>query len=992
MIGKTISHYKILEKLGGGGMGVVYKAEDTKLKRLVALKFLPLNLTRDEDIKRRFIHEAQAASALQHNNICTIHEINETDNNQMFICMDYYQGETLKKKIERGPLKIDDAIDIAIQVARGLECAHELKEIHRDIKPANIMITEKGEIKIVDFGLARLAGQTKLTKESTTLGTVAYMSPEQTRGEEVDHRSDIWSLGVVLHEMLTGQLPFKGDYEQAVMYTIVNEKPEPVTSLRTGVPIELERIINKTLIKNPDERYQHMDDLLADLKKLKKELETQGKIQPDRIMEKEPRKKWFKRFLMPIGVLIVLISGFLLIRPILFEEVPISDPKPIAVISFENQTGDATYDYLGKAIPNLLITNLEQSKYLRVTTWERMYDLLKQIGKEDVEIIDKDLGYQLCRLDGVDAIVLGSFTKAGNIFATDIKVLDVNTKRILKSTNSKGKGEESILEKQIDELSKEISRGVGISESKIEATQRPVTDVTTTSMDAYNYYIRGRRDFGKIYYDDARQFFDKAVQLDSTFATAYIWLGLVNEELGDINAMNRAFKKAKAFEHRATDKERLYIDLSYAVYIEKDPKKYFSIMKHMTKKYPKEKQIHYYLSIYYRRRMLFNEAIKESNLALELDPDYGGAINVRAYIHTDMGEYDTAIEYFKRYASVSPGDANPFDSMGDLYFRMGNLEDAVQKYKEALEVKPDFGSDLKIAYVYALKEDYVKTMKWVTQYIAAAPSSGIKAIGYCWKGFYHYWLGNRGLSFENLHTAVNLAEAIGNESLKARIEWLKAWIYYENGEFKLGRKHFIRYYNLNVRKTSHPLYILMFKAEYSFYLGLLDLEHGRIDSTRARLAEMQSLLPEIHPLWKDWITYYYDLLNAEVLLAEDSLEKAIGVYKNASLFDLSMSSEEMLSYNAPFIMDISARIYLKKGELDKAIAEYERLIHLDQDSKDRRLIYPRYHYRLAKLYEERGLSDKAIGQYERFLEILKDGDEDLTELKNAKMRLGNLKK
>jgi len=219
-----------------------------------------------------------------------------------------------------------------------------------------------------------------------------------------------------------------------------NEKPEPVTSLRTGVPIELERIINKTLTKSPDERYQHVDDLLTDLKKLKKELETPGKIQPARIMEKESKKR---RLLIPIGLLIVLISGFLLLRPILFEEVLFSEPKPIAVISFENQTGDATYDYLGKAIPNLLITNLEQSKYLRVTTWERMHDLLRQLGKEDVEIIDKHLGYELCRLDGVDAIVLGSFTKAGNIFATDIKVLDVNTKQILKSTNSKGKGEDS---------------------------------------------------------------------------------------------------------------------------------------------------------------------------------------------------------------------------------------------------------------------------------------------------------------------------------------------------------------------------------------------------------------------------------------------------------------------------------------------------------------------------------------------------------------------
>ncbi|MBL7075535.1 protein kinase, partial [candidate division KSB1 bacterium] len=273
MIGKTISHYKILEKLGEGGMGVVYKAEDIKLKRTVALKFLPPELTRDEETKERFIHEAQAASALQHNNVSTIHEIDETDEGQMFICMDYYEGETLKDKIKHGPLKIEEALNIAVQVAKGLEKAHEQGIVHRDIKPANIMITNDGVVKIVDFGLAKLAGQTGLTRNDTTMGTVSYMSPEQTRGEGVDHRTDIWSLGVVLYEMITGQLPFKGEYEQAVIYSILNEDPEPVKALRTGIPMELERILNKALLKNAGERYQLVDKMLDDMRWLQKSLE-----------------------------------------------------------------------------------------------------------------------------------------------------------------------------------------------------------------------------------------------------------------------------------------------------------------------------------------------------------------------------------------------------------------------------------------------------------------------------------------------------------------------------------------------------------------------------------------------------------------------------------------------------------------------------------------------------------------------------------------------
>lgn len=238
MISKTISHYKILEKLGSGGMGVVYKAEDTKLKRTVALKFLPPELTRDEDAKGRFIHEAQAASSLEHNNICNIHEIDETEDGQIFIVMACYEGQALKERIEHRPLKLTEALDIATQIAEGLAKAHEKDIVHRDIKPANIMMTTDGVVKIVDFGLAKLAGRTKLTKSGTTMGTVAYMSPEQTRGEDVDERADIWSLGVVFYEMVTGQQPFKGEYEQAVMYSIMHEEPEPMTGLRTNVSIE----------------------------------------------------------------------------------------------------------------------------------------------------------------------------------------------------------------------------------------------------------------------------------------------------------------------------------------------------------------------------------------------------------------------------------------------------------------------------------------------------------------------------------------------------------------------------------------------------------------------------------------------------------------------------------------------------------------------------------------------------------------------------------
>jgi serine/threonine protein kinase len=316
MIGKTISHYKILEKLGEGGMGVVYKAQDTKLDRIVALKFLPKHLLCDEESKQRFANEAKAASALDHPNIATIYEIDEVED-ECFISMAYIEGQNLKQRIELTPLKIDEAIGIAIQVADGLQEAHQKGIIHRDIKSANIMLTPKGQAKIMDFGLAKLAGQTRLTKTGATMGTFAYMSPEQAKGDKADHRADIWSLGVVIYEMITGQLPFKSEYEQAIVYSILNEEPEPMTGLRTGVPMELEQIVAKSLEKKKDDRYQHIEEMLVDLRRLRRDTDkvlpkTPQKLQlpKDRERKKTQRKRLIYGTLAAVLIILAAISIF----------------------------------------------------------------------------------------------------------------------------------------------------------------------------------------------------------------------------------------------------------------------------------------------------------------------------------------------------------------------------------------------------------------------------------------------------------------------------------------------------------------------------------------------------------------------------------------------------------------------------------------------------------------------------------------------------------
>jgi len=996
MVGRTISHYKILSKLGEGGMGVVYKAEDLKLGRFVALKFLAASIG-DEKTRQRFIHEAKAASSLEHPNICSIHEIDETPEGQMFIVMPCYEGESLAAKIERGPLKLDEALEIAIQTASGLSKAHEKGMVHRDIKPGNIFTTGEGFVKIVDFGLAKLATQTKLTKTGTTVGTVMYMSPEQARGAEIDHRSDIWSLGVVLYEMVTGRVPFRGEHEPAVVYSIMNEEPEPVTGVRTGVPMELERIVGKCLAKKPGERYQHADEVAVDLKKLKNELEAERTTPRSRTVQPSAKKR-LKKLWVPSAIVAALVVAFFLLRPVFFGGGPVAAPKPIAVITFTNQTGDPSYDYLQEVIPNLLITSLEQSKYLSVVTWERLHDLLAQAGKNDVKLIGKEVGFELCQMDGIDTIVLGSYSKAGDVFVTDVKVLDVGTKELLKSASTRGDGVGSILQSQIDELGHQISRGVGLSERRVkQSPPQPIAEVTTTSIEAYNYFLRGRDEYEKRYWENARKFLERAVELDSTFAIAHLYLARAYDRLKSVDAAKSEFEKAMAFAQKAPEKERLYVEADYANAIEMDPEKGARILTQLVTKYPKEKYARYHLGVYFRLNGFFDQAEREYNKVLELDPNFGPGLNGLGYVFMDRKEYEKAIQCFERYASVSPGDANPYDSMAEMYFRMGKLDEAVAKYKEALEVKPDFGCERSLAYLYALKEDYAEAMKWLDQFIGAAPSQGLKAKGYGFKGFYSAWVGKWVESLEYCRKEVALFDAAGNELGKGAAAWDEAWTAYEMGDNESSRRCFRTSRDLSAKYFSEGR---LFDLSVYLHAGeiLLELREGHVDSARARLAKIDSLIHEVKVTGAEntWVICGENVaktMAAEIWLAADSVEKAIAIAESRSPSGLfTMSPQALVIYNTPPERDVLARCYQKIGAIDKAIAEYERLVTFDPQSTDRRLIYPKSHYRLARLYEDKGRVAEAVAQYTKFLDICGGADKGMTEVADARTRLSRLKK
>ncbi len=643
MIGKTISHYRILEMLGEGGMGVVYKAEDTKLERFVALKFLPQELTRDPDVIDRFIHEARAASALDHPNICTIHEINETDDGRMFICMAYYEGDSLKHRVEQGPMPVDKALDIGIQIAEGLARAHERGIVHRDIKPANIMITDRDMVKIVDFGLAKLAGKTKITKEGTTLGTIDHMSPEQTRGDEVDHRSDIWSLGVVLYEMLTGRAPFRGEYDQAVIYSILNEEPMPVTAVRADAPAEVDQIISRALAKNPDERFRQVSAFLDELQSLK-----------DAVTMKRMEEK----------------TG-------------ITDgPPSIAVLPFVNMSPDPENEYFGDGLAEELINALAQLKGLRVAARTSAFRF--RGGETDLREVGKKLG--------VGTVLEGGVRRAGNRLRVTAQLINTENGYHLWSERY-DREMEDIFAIQ-DEITAAIVKELEIKLLKGEEKQ--LLKRYTDNLEAYTVYMKGLYYWNSLTpegYQKSIEYLHKAVEIDPDYALAYVGLAIWYHShvfwgvIPPIEAHEKALgylERAMALDDGIATAYNVLASINFSydwdcVEAECNFRKTLELD-------PGDSMTHINYSLFLALQKRFDEARAETAVARRLDPLSPMIIAWAGMIPMLAGEREEAIKIFNEAIEIDPGYWQPYLWLGTAYMYEPKMEEAIAALERAVEL------------------------------------------------------------------------------------------------------------------------------------------------------------------------------------------------------------------------------------------------------------------------------------------------------------------
>ena len=993
--------YQVIEELGKGGMGRVYKVFDTEVKEKIALKLLIPEVAADADIIGRFSSELKLARKIRQKNVCAMFDLGKAEGT-LYLTMEFVPGEDLKRLIRRmGQFPIGKAVSIAAQISEGLSAAHDLGIVHRDLKPSNIMVDEKGNARIMDFGIARSLGEKGITGAGVMIGTPEYMSPEQVEGKGIDQRTDIYSLGIILYEMLTGRVPFEGDTPLSIAHKHKYEPPEDPRKLNAQIPEDLSRLILRCLEKDKGKRYQTAEELRADLEKTGQGLPTTERI----VARKKPFtsreitvKFNLKKLAIPLFAVVVLAAATVVLLKFLpHKKAPVAAAKienSIAVISFKNQTGDSAYDYLQEAIPNLLITNLENTGLFYIATWERMQDILKQMDVKPGGTIDSDLGFEICRREGINAIAIGSFTKAGDVFSTDVKILDAETKRLLKSAKSKGTGDKSILDNQIDDLSREISLGLGIEKAKIETAPLKVRDITTQSLQAYDYFLKGKAAYNLTYFDDAKKNMERALEIDPSFAMAYVYLAWANYNTGDVKARNETIRKALALSNKTSQKDRLYLEAGYALFIKQDLDKHYALLKDLVQKYPDEKWAFHYLGDFlWTYRYDLAGASKQFEKWLALDPQDPNALNHLIGISSWLGDFKKAAEYIKMHDAVAPPDPYNLTAQATMYAIMGQFDTAIAKSKEALEIRPDYTLSLtNIILIYAVQEKYEESASWADEYVSRASSAGLKSEAYCMRGFYHYWRGKFKDALGDFDLADKMAEEAENWFYKANALEGKGIVFLAKGEFERSRTSFENARTILV--GGDRVWGPFNKAYWAWRLGMLAAGEGQISAAKFKLSEMKAVLPEIEGRDKSSLTALGDLLQGEIFLKQGSLDAALAAGQKA--FGPESPFWKGGSYNWPFNeyisydLDLAARVWAKKGDVAKAISEYERPFTF-VDTQSPYLFHPFYHYRLGLLYERAKDVAKAKAQYQKFLVLWKDADPGRPEVEAAKARLAALK-